>query len=203
MFFSRTVRKHKVVFTESQFQNPQITVGRYTYGLPRIYSVNWPCAVKIGSFCSIADHVQIFMDVNHRLDWVTTFPFPALSEFSEADHIYGHPWARGDVQIGNDVWIGNDVSILSGVTIGDGAVIGTGAMVTKDIPSYAVAVGNPAKVIKLRFTETQIAQLLKIRWWDWPIEKIRAYIPLLCGDIEIFLQKITETECLAEILSQD
>jgi len=188
MFFSRVVRKQKFAFVKSG--NPKVSVGKFTYGNPKIYSLNWPCSVKIGSFCSIGTNVQIFMDVNHRTDWVTTFPFPAVPEFIEANHICGHPWAKGDVIIGNDVWIGNDVSILSGVTIGDGAVIGAGAVVAKDIPPYAIAVGNPVQIIKYRFTEVEIERLLQLRWWDWSMDKIRQYIPLLCsGDVQGFLDK--------------
>lgn len=69
--------------------------------------------------------------------------------------------------IGNDTWIGNGAIIMPEVTIGDGAVIGSGAIVTKDIPAYAVAVGSPARVIKMRFPDKVVEQLLAIRWWDW------------------------------------
>ena len=185
MFFSKTARKYPIEFAKSN--HPMISIGKYTYGDPKIHSLNWPCAVKIGSFCSIGANVQIFMDLNHRTDWVTTFPFPAVPEFTEASYICGHPWAKGDVVIGNDVWLGNDVSILSGVTIGDGAVLGTGTVVAKDIPPYAIAVGNPAKIAKYRFTEAEIGRLLQLQWWNWPMDRIRKYMPLLCGDIKTFL----------------
>lgn len=81
-------------------------------------------------------------------------------------------------RIGNDVWIGCNVVVLAGVSVGDGAVIGAGAVVTKDVPPYAVAVGNPAKVIKYRFRTEIIAGLLETRWWDLPVEEIKK-LPLL------------------------
>ena len=79
---------------------------------------------------------------------------------------------KGETKIGNNVWIGDSVIILPGVQIGDGAVIGAGSIVTKNIPPFAVAVGNPAKVIKFRFSQKIIKKLLKISWWNWPNDKI-------------------------------
>lgn len=75
--------------------------------------------------------------------------------------------------------------ILSGVTIGDGSVVGTGAVVTSDVEPYAIVAGNPARPIRKRFGEEQIASLLEIRWWDWPEDKVRRNVRLLCGgDVE-------------------
>jgi len=86
---------------------------------------------------------------------------------------------------GSDVWIGFRAIVLSGVTIGDGAVIGAGAVVTADVPSYSVVVGNPAKVIRYRFSSEEIRKLLTLRWWEWSIDKIKENTPLLCSfDVE-------------------
>jgi hypothetical protein len=96
--------------------------------------------------------------------------------------------SRGDIVIGSDVWIGLNVFIGSGVTIGDGAVIGAHAVVTRDVPPYAVAGGNPARVIRYRFSETQIEALLAIRWWDWSDEVVDRYLPLITSpDIDAFI----------------
>ena len=112
------------------------------------------------------------------------------NEFPEAKDISGHPATKGNVIIGNDVWIGYKATIMSGVTIGDGAVIGACSVVTKDVKPYEIVAGNPAKVIRKRFSDEIIIQLLKIAWWNWPIEKIKAEIEFLCNNnIEKFIER--------------
>jgi acetyltransferase-like isoleucine patch superfamily enzyme len=99
-----------------------------------------------------------------------------------------HPVSRGNVVIGNDVWLGDRCTILSGVSIGNGAVVAANATVTKDVPPYAVVAGNPARIVKMRFDEAEIAKLQALRWWDWDEQRIRervqtllsTHIDLLC-----------------------
>jgi virginiamycin A acetyltransferase len=91
---------------------------------------------------------------------------------------------KGDIHIGSDVWIGYGSIILSGVTIGNGAVIGTGSVVTKDIPSYAVAAGNPARVIRSRFSPKVVQEMLDLKWWELPWNELRKKIPWLLSEIE-------------------
>ncbi len=171
---------------------PQYEIGNHTYGNPRIYSWEEGATIKIGAFCSISSGVKIFLGGEHRTDWVTTYPFNYLWE--SAKQMKGHPTTKGDITIGNDVWIGAGAVILSGVTIGDGAVIGTNAVVTKDIPAYAIAAGNPASVVKLRFDEKTIQHLLEIKWWEWEDDQIQKFLPLMLdSNIENFLKK-TERE---------
>lgn len=86
------------------------------------------------------------------------------------------------ITIENDVWIASNVKIKQGVKIGDGAVVATESFVTKNVPPYAVVGGNPAKIIKYRFSEEQISALLKIRWWDWEDDKIREKVSLLTSN---------------------
>jgi acetyltransferase-like isoleucine patch superfamily enzyme len=81
--------------------------------------------------------------------------------------------------IGNDVWNGYRATILPGVSVGDGAVIGAGSVISKNVPPYSIVAGNPVKLIRMRFTKSQIESLLKEAWWDWPTEKINAHIPSL------------------------
>lgn len=161
--------------------DPRITVGRYTYGTPQLKVWSDGERIDIGAFCSIADDVIIFGGGEHRLDWVTTYPLRIALNSPGAGQD-GHPHTKGRTVIGNDVWIGHGAMVVSGVTVGDGACIGAGAVVSKDVPPYAIVAGNPARVVRTRFEPHAIAQLLKIRWWTWPIDKIRAFQSLLCAD---------------------
>ena len=171
-----------------------IEVGEYTYGYNHIKVAEVPqeANIKIGKFCSFADEGIIFhTGGNHRTDWITTFPFGGIHRDifnSRSDE--GNVATKGDIIIGNDVWIGKHAKIFSGVTIGHGAVIGAYTVVAKDVPPYSVVVGNPAQVKKKRFSEEDIEFLLELNWWDWAVEKINEYAPLLCSsDLESLKQK--------------
>jgi acetyltransferase-like isoleucine patch superfamily enzyme len=165
---------------------PQYAIGRGTYGDPDIIWQNDQATLRIGAFCSIAEGVTIFMGGEHRVDWVTTYPFNYLWKCGM--HITGHPKTKGDVIIGNDVWIGLDAVIMSGVTVGDGAVIGARAVITKDVEPYAIYAGNPARLIRKRFDEPTIQQLLELEWWNCKDEEIERLIPLmLSGDVHTFI----------------
>lgn len=173
MPISRLIRK---MFRKKSWTD-RYSVGRGTYGAPEVRRWGDEATLKVGAFCSIAVDVTIFLGGNHRIDWITTYPFPVLRE--SAKGIKGHPATKGDVIIGNDVWIAAGATILSGVCIGDGAVIGACAVVTKDVPPYGIVAGNPAKLIRLRFSEEEIETLEKMAWWNWPDAKIDAAMPLL------------------------
>ncbi len=163
-------------------------IGDYTYGKPRVVSWGEGTSLRIGKYCSISTHVIIFLGSEHRTDWVSTYPFPYL--WKEASSTKGHPFSKGDVIIGNDVYIGYNVTILSGVAIGDGAAIGACSVVTKDVPPYAVVAGNPARVLRYRFDEEAIEKLLKIKWWNWPDEKVKENIHLICSDsVDAFIKE--------------
>jgi len=163
-------------------------IGEYTYGKPRVIFGGKKRSLTIGKYCSISAGVVIFLGGDHRIDWLSTYPFPLL--WTAAKSIPGHPSTKGDVIIGNDVWIGYGATILSGVKIGDGAVIGTGSVVSKDVPPYAIVAGNPAQVIRHRFDAETVQELLRIKWWNWPEEKVKENIDLICSDsIDAFIKK--------------
>ena len=162
-------------------------VGDHTYGEPNIFHDGHIAKLKIGKFCSIARDVYIILSADHNIDWITTYPFSSKEYKNDwdADGIGGHPTTNGDVIIGNDVWIGFNATIMSGVHIGDGAVIAARAVVTKDVSPYMIVGGVPAKYIKKRFKDDEIKELLRIKWWDWPTDKIKKNVKILCsGDVE-------------------
>ena len=163
-----------------------INSGDYTYGVKGIEVAGFS-PVNIGKFCSIADHVSIMSGADHRVDWITTFPFGHIErEKFPAFNGEGYPATKGGVSIGNDVWIATGASIMSGVTIGDGAVLASYSVVTKDVEPYTIVGGNPAKPIRKRFSDPDIKFLLRLRWWDLDISEINTISPILCsGDIEL------------------
>ena len=151
---------------KAMWSNPLIEVGDFTYGRPFVHMWDKTTRLKIGKFCSIAGNVHILLGGEHHTNFITTYPFDVLLDGNSTP-------SKGDVTIGNDVWIGENVTILSGVTIGDGAVIGAGSVVAKDVPQYAVMVGNPAKLKRFRVKKKPP------EWWNWPLEKIAEAAPLL------------------------
>ena len=132
------------------------------------------------SFCSIACGAKfLFNCANHSLRSLSTYTFPLFYEEWGLDRAdVASAWEdKGDIVIGNDVWIGFEAVILAGVHIGDGAIIGARAVVTKDVPAYTIVGGVPAREIRKRFDADTIDRLLRLRWWDWSIDKIRENIP--------------------------
>lgn len=172
-------------------------IGRYTYGHNSIlfHGDNHYATANftVGNFCSIAGGCQIFLAAYHRSDWFTTYPFGHINRdmFNSTDG-KNAVCSRGDVTIGNDVWIGLNVTIMGGVTIGDGSIIAANSHVVKDVPAYSVVGGNPAQIIKKRFDDETIEILTKLRWWDWPEQKINRSIHILCSNDKEKLKSLLE-----------
>lgn len=169
-----------VLFVEEKTYGwESIIIDAYYPGVSKIY---------IGKYCSISKNIRIITGGIHPVNWISTYPL-RIHYKEPKRYLDGMPATNGDVVIGNDVWIGTDVIILSGVTIGDGVVIAAGSVVTKDIEPYSFVGGNPAKLIRFRFSKPQIDSLLSLRWWDWDDEKVKENIEYLSSDnIEDFLE---------------
>ena len=165
------------------------SVGDYTYGTPKIVSWDEDSVLRIGKFCSIASRVTVLLGGHHNYEYVTTYPFSFfINTWPEAKSGNCDPPWRGDVIIGNDVWIGYGATIIPGIEISDGVVVGAKSVVTSDVEPYTVVAGNPARVVRQRFDSDIVSQLLEIKWWDWPYERIAKAIPLMQSErLDLFL----------------
>lgn len=187
----------QVCFIKNSVTCPNIIIGDYTYYDDPEGAVNFERNVLyhypfigdkliIGKFCALARGVRFIMNgANHKTSGLSTFPF----------FIFGNGWEsaapepgdlpyKGDTRVGNDVWMGYDCLIMPGVTIGNGAIISSRSVVVSDVPAYSIVGGNPAKVIRQRFSDEVIAELENIAWWDWPPEKITQNLAAITsGDI--------------------
>ena len=159
----------------------KIHVGKYTYGEIYVSSPNTSNELFIGDFCSIAGNVKFLLGADHPLDRISSYPFKANVLRNGIDAI-----SKGNIIVDSDVWLGNDCIILSGVHIGQGAVVAAGAVVTADVPPYAIVGGVPAKVIKYRFSNDIIQELLKVDYSQLEKEDIEKNIDKLS---EIFRNK--------------
>ena len=172
------VKNHyDVIYIKNVNDSKRISVGDFSY----ISETNFSNSkLIIGKFCQIAKGVKFMLDdVNHEMNCLSTFPFYIFDDWHEQKPDIKAFKMKGDIVIGNDVWIGQNVTIMPGVKIGNGAIIGANSAVGSDIPDYAIAVGNPCKVVKYRFNKKIINELNKTKWWDLPIEKIKQIAPLL------------------------
>ncbi|AFZ53705.1 CatB-related O-acetyltransferase [Cyanobacterium aponinum AL20118] len=193
----------RLCFLKNIVKNPNIIVGDFTYYDDFENPLNFEKNVLyhfdfigdkliIGKFCAIASNVKFIMNgANHPLNNFTTYPFAIFGNGWE-DKMSVEATSKGDTIIGNDVWLGYNTTIMPGVKIGDGVIVATNSMVTKDIPAYHIVGGNPAQIIRKRFDDEIINFLLELKWWDWTLEKITKYIPVLCSNNIQELKKIVE-----------
>lgn len=161
--FSAEWRKrnlHNFTTPATNFKMDAVQVGKGTYGSLFVVTRDYQnVKLFIGNYCSIADGVKFLLSGNHQYDIISTYPYELLILKS---HGTGIAVAKGDIVVGDDVWIGANAIICSGVTIGQGAIVAAGAIVTKDVEPYAIVGGNPAKIIKFRFSENIRKNLVRI-----------------------------------------
>jgi len=179
------------VFLSAVIDHPNIETGRYAYYSP-LAPVADPAAelapylfpgcperLVIGPFVQIAHGVRfITASANHPMRGITTFPF-RIFDMESAGAYLDENAATGDTVVGPDAWLGFGATVLPGVRVGAGAIVAAGSVVASDVPPYAIVAGNPARVVRMRFTEDEVARLMALVWWDWPVAAIRAALPAL------------------------
>lgn len=165
----RKYNKHNKTIAMNIFPIDKVSIGKETYGDLFVRSFeNENEELKIGNFCSIAPCVKFIMGGEHNYKTISTYPFKKFF-FGYANEAI----TKGPIIVDDDVWIGYNSLILSGVHIGQGAIIGAGSIVTKDVPPYAIMAGN--KIIKYRFSENIINQLMKINYSKLTIDDIKQF----------------------------
>ena len=181
---ARCVIGNNVAFNRRSYFNDS-TIGSFSYAGSNT-TMNFS---SVGKFCSLARNVDVG-GFDHDYHKVTTMPMFRFKQLSGG----GNPEVgeKELCKIGNDVWIAAGTQILHKVSVGDGAVIGGGAVVTKDVPPYAIVAGVPAKIIKFRFDEKTIEELLAIRWWDWPED-------IVLENIEWMIKNDINSDTLAQM----
>jgi virginiamycin A acetyltransferase len=185
-------RHSGTVFLSAVIDHPRIAVGDYSYASARVPPDDWaarlapylydfsPERLRIGKFCQIADGVTfITASANHRYDGFSSFPFMIFS--GGGPDRPSIPPPGPDTVVGHDVWIGQGARIMPGAVIGNGVIVGAGAVVTGYIPDYAVVVGNPVRIVRMRFAPETVAALNSIAWWDWDIDRIVAHEVAIVG----------------------
>ena len=194
-----------ICYIKNVVRNPRILIGDYTYYSDPNGADRFEAHVThhydfigdrliIGRFCAIGAGVEFIMNgANHCMAAATTYPFYIFrggwERFAPPAGLMPH---KGDTVVGNDVWFGQNVTVLPGVRIGDGAIIGANAVVAQDVPPYAVVVGNPARVVRMRFEPELIGLLLRLRWWDWDADRIFEHMDVLTGGDLQKLRALTE-----------
>lgn len=182
------------IYTRDQHLGDADTIiGEYSYG-GLMVSRSYPGSkLNVGKFCSFGQGIQVVFWGKHQMGDITTYPFCNL-------HGLGWPpvscsEVKGeDVRIGSDVWIANNALIMQGADIGDGSVIGAHSIVGGKVEPYSLVVGNPARLVRKRFSEDKIAMLLEMKWWDWPIEKVKEHLQAISSPDVDYLYEIWKRE---------
>jgi len=196
--------QERVVFLKPLVRSPTIDVGEYTYydspddptAFERdavLYGFG-PERLIIGRFCAIAAKVRFLMaGANHADHGPSTYPFGVFGAgWADTMDIVMSAPSRGDTVVGHDVWLGYSALVLPGVRIGHGAVVAAASVVARDVPPYAIVAGNPARVIRSRFPEEDVARLLRAAWWDWPIDLVTEHARTIMAGTAADLERIAD-----------
>ncbi len=160
------------------FNTSLVEVGDYSYGGIKVISFSNDYKLRIGKFCSIAEDVVFLLNGEHYTNHLLTYPFKVRMLGSDSES-----FGKGDIIVEDDVWIGYGSIILSGVKIGKGSIIAAGSIVTKDVMPYSIVGGNPAKLIKKRFSDNVINKLIDFDFSKLTMEYVRKNIDVLYQEI--------------------
>lgn len=169
-----------------------VVIGEHSSAFPvnlLIYSPD--DVIQMGKYSGLSIGAKVLGGGEHFHNNVAIYSLKSV-HLQEIGEYSKDIYKKGPTIIGNDVAVMTDALILSGVKIGDGAIVGAGAVVTKDVPPYAIVAGNPARILKYRFSEEQIKALLRIRWWDWTIEEIKEFKDYFYAGVDTFISKAFE-----------
>ncbi|MEJ6395377.1 CatB-related O-acetyltransferase [Gymnodinialimonas sp. 2305UL16-5] len=183
------------VFLKQVIDHPNIEVGDWSYANNRTRPANYaetlapylfpgaPERLIIGKFCQIAEGVQfVTATANHPMAGASTYPFAVFDPARFGSYLPSLPHAR-DTTIGHDCWLGREAMLMPGAELGNGVIVGARSVVRGRVPDYAVVLGDPAQVVRMRYCDAEIAQLLDLAWWDWPADRIAQAIPAIeAGD---------------------
>ncbi len=179
------------VWLRSVIDHPRIEVGEFSYYndfepvddyaariAPYLHGFS-PERLVIGKFCQFAHGTRfITSSANHPKRWFTAYPFSVFNH--EVGNFFLEEFSQGeDTNVGHDVWIGHNAMIMPGVTLGNGVIVGSGAVVAHDVPPFAVVAGNPARIVRMRFSQEVIDLLEELAWWHMDPEEIREILPVL------------------------
>jgi virginiamycin A acetyltransferase len=200
--------QERIVFLRPLITAPNISVGEYTYydstdrpeefEQRNVLYAYGPERLEIGRYCALAGGVRFIMaGANHAMLGPSTFPFG----------IFGGDWAgtmdlvmgaesRGDTVVGSDVWLGYQSVVMPGVTIGHGAIVAACSVVVGDVPPYAIVGGNPARVVRARYPDGEVATLLRAAWWDWPVELVTEHARTIMSGTPAELEAIAKANGL-------
>lgn len=185
------------VFLNQVIDHPNIEIGDWTYyndrRMPEDYATTLapylfrgaPERLRIGRFCQIAEGVQfITATANHAMGGVSTYPFSVFDPPRFGSYRASLPAGRDNV-VGNDCWLGREAMLLPGAELGNGVIVAGRAVVRGKVPHYAVVLGNPARILRMRYDTETTKRLLDLAWWDWPASRIAEALPAIeTGDIE-------------------
>ena len=187
----------RVVLLRPLVTSPLIDVGDFSYyddpDDPTAFETRnvlyhyGPERLVIGRYCALGTGTRFIMNgANHRMDGPSTFPFPTMGgAWAEHFDLITDLPGRGDTVVGNDVWFGHGATVMPGVRIGHGAIVAAGAVVTRDVPDYGIVGGNPARLLRTRYDAEDVARLLAVAWWDWPVEQVTAHVrTIMSGSVD-------------------